>query len=76
MICDIEVILDIRSFIVGRSFVAAKKGVRFLHFEFSCLRVLRFKTLQLLMPNFNTTLLHFKKYRVTYDLVMSALLDL
>jgi hypothetical protein len=56
--------------------VADKTLVRFVHVEFSCLSVLHFKTLRLLMPDCNTTLLHFKKYRVTHDLAMSALLDL
>jgi hypothetical protein len=28
------------------------------------------------MPDYNTTLLHFKKYQATHDLAMSALLNL
>jgi hypothetical protein len=76
MICDIEVIFDIRLFVFGKTFMADKKRVRFVHFEFSRLRVLRFKTLWLLMPNGNTTLLHFKKYRVSHDFAISSLLDL
>jgi hypothetical protein len=61
---------------LARPLRPTKKRVRFVHFGFSRLRVLRFKTLWLLMPNGNTTLLHFKKYPVSHDFAISSLLDL